>query len=61
MGVAFSPDGKYVLTSGQDAYAKRWDTQTGELQTTYGRRHSQSRVDLIPYMELPIRRMVSTC
>lgn len=35
MVVAFSPDGKYALTSGWDGYAKRWDTQTGELLTTY--------------------------
>jgi WD40 repeat protein len=38
-GVAFSGDGKRLVTSSRDADARTWDVETGEMQRTF-RGHS---------------------
>jgi WD40 repeat protein len=35
VGVAFSPDGKQLLTSARDSLVKLWDVDSGKLLTTY--------------------------
>ncbi|MFU8771799.1 MAG: BMP family ABC transporter substrate-binding protein [Anaerolineales bacterium] len=35
VGVSFSPDGKWVCTSGQDGTLKLWDTKTWSLERTF--------------------------
>lgn len=35
MSVAFSPDGKYILSAGEDRIIKLWETATGQLVRTF--------------------------
>jgi len=35
VGLAYSPDGKHVLTSGRDQTCKLWDADTGKLSRTF--------------------------
>jgi WD40 repeat protein len=35
VGIAFSPDGKHLLTSGNDLTCKLWEVETGKLLRTY--------------------------
>lgn len=35
VGIAWTPDGKQLLTSGRDSLVKLWDAQTGRLLKTY--------------------------
>src|SRR2546422_6277991 len=50
--VAFSPDGRYVLTGSLDLAARLWETHSGQLLATYQRSEEhtselQSRLHLV--------------
>ena len=47
--VALTPDEKYLISGGQDQTARKWNTQTGALETTWGNfRDDVSSVSVSP-------------
>jgi WD40 repeat protein len=49
-GAAFSPDGKFVLTSGRDGTARLWDITTGrEIRRLTGHTNEVRDVAFSPY------------